>query len=208
MSVLKRFWALILAILLLLGAVWFYYNKYTQEKAAYEAEVRQLETMIKAIEESIQRNSRYTDVQDQLEERMAEIEDSRLALYEHFPKEMKEEDQIMYVLYLETLFGTEISFSFASPVVLQPLRDGSGLLGLDLEVNYETTYQGFQDMIAYLSTDSRITSVRTASLEYDAETDTATGMLALRLYLINSDALEYLPPDVAEPDVGKDNIFD
>ena len=208
MSVLKRFWALILAILLILGAVWFYYNKYTQEKAAYESEVKQLNMMINAIQETIRENAKYEDVQDQLEARTAEIEASRLALYEHFPKEMKEEDQIMYVLYLETLFGTEISFSFSSPGAIAPLRDGSTLLGLELVVNYETTYQGFQDMITYLSTDSRITSVRAASMEYDASTDTAMGMLALRLYLLESDALEYLPPDVAEPETGKDNIFD
>lgn len=208
MSVLKKYWALILAIVLLLGAVLFYYNNYSQEKAAYEAEVKQLEMMIQTIQNTIRENARYVDVQDQLEDRMAEVEASRLALYEHFPKEMKEEDQIMYVLYLETLFGTEISFSFGTPVAVAPLRDGSALLGLELMVNYETTYQGFQDMVTYLSTDSRITSVQAASMEYDAKTDTATGMLALRLYLLNSDDLEYLPPDVAEPETGKDNIFD
>ena len=208
MSVLRKYWALILAILLLLGAVWFYFNNYLPKKVAYEAEVMQLEMMIPIIQKNIQENSRYADVQDQLEARTAQVEASRLALYEHFPKEMKEEDQIMYVLYLETLFGTEISFSFSSPGAIVPLRDGSTLMGLEMLVNYETTYQGFQDMITYLSTDSRITSVQSASMEYDAKTDTAVGMLALRLYLINSSDLEYLPPDVAKPETGKDNIFD
>ncbi len=107
MSVLRKYWALILAILLLLGAVWFYFNNYLPKKVAYEAEVKQLEMMIPVIQKNIQENSRYADVQDQLEARTAQVEASRLALYEHFPKEMKEEDQIMYVLYLETLFGTE-----------------------------------------------------------------------------------------------------
>ena len=208
MSVLRKFWALILAILLLLGAVWYYFNTYVPKKSAYEAEVKQLEMMIPVIQKNIQENARYADVQDQLDARMEQIKASRLALYEHFPKEMKEEDQIMYVLYLETLFGTEISFSFNSPNAIVPLRDGSTLMGLEMTVNYETTYQGFQDMITYLSTDSRITSVQSASMEYDAKTDTAIGMLTLRLYLINSSDLEYLPPDVATPDTGKDNIFD
>ena len=208
MSILKKYWALLLAILLFLGAIWFYFNNYTQEKVAYEAEVQQLERMIEAIQGTIRENARYADVQDQLEGRMAELEESRQALYAHFPKEMKEEDQIMYVLYLEKLFGTEISFSFASPVAVAPLREGSTLLGLDLTVNYETTYQGFQDMITYLSTDSRITSVKSAALEYDAKTDTANGVLNLRLYLLDSEDLHYLPPDVAEPETGKDNIFD
>lgn len=207
MGILKKYWALILAIILLLAAVFFYFNTYSMEKRSFEAEMDQLTMMIAAIQNSIRENARYENVQDQLEERTAEVEASRLALYEHFPKEMKEEDQIMYVLYLETLFGTEISFSFSSPTPIAPLRDGAVLQGLLLTVNYETTYQGFQDMVTYLSTDSRITSLQEATMEYDAETDTAKGTLTLVLYLINSEDLEYLPPDVAEPETGKDNIF-
>ena len=63
-------------------------------------------------------------------------------------------------------------------------------------------------MVAYLSADSRITSVYAASIEYDAKKDVAQGELTLVLYLIDSELLEYLPPDVAEPETGKDNVFD
>ena len=208
MGILKKYWALLLAIVLLLAAAFFYFNTYTLEKQAHETEMNQLTMMITAIQNSIRENSRYAEVQDQLEGLTAELAASRLALYEHFPKEMREEDQIMYVLYLETLFGTEISFSFSSPTPIAPLRDGAVLQGLLLTVNYETTYQGFQDMITYLSTDSRITSVQEATMEYDAANDTAKGTVTLVLYLIHSDDLEYLPPDVAEPETGKDNIYE
>ena len=88
------------------------------------------------------------------------------------------------------------------------MQDGSVLQRLFLTVNYETTYQGFQDMITYLSSDERITSVYTASIEYDAKKDIAKGDLTLILYLIDSDLLEYLPPDVAQPETGKDNVFE
>ena len=43
--------------------------------------------------------------------------------------------------------------------------------------------------------------------KYDAETDTATGLVTLCLYLIDSENREYLPPDVAIPETGKENIF-
>ena len=46
-----------------------------------------------------------------------------------------------------------------------------------------------------------------AGMLYDAATDTATGTVTLLLYLMDSDLLEYLPPDVAEPDTGKEGIF-
>lgn len=139
----------------------------------------------------------------------ADIEASRRALYQHFPVTLLEEDQIMYVLYLENLFGTEINFSFGSTAPIGMLSDGATLGGLTLTVNYETTYQGFKDMIEYLSTDSRITSIQYCTLNYDDASDTATGTLTLLLYVMNSDLLDgYQPPVITEPDTGKPNLFD
>ena len=178
------------------------------ERLAYESEASQLNTIITSLESTIARNMRYAAVQDQLEEATAAVDASRLELYEHFPVELKEEDQIMYILYLEQLFGTEIQFSFSSPQAIAALRDGSTLMGLTLDVNYETTYQGFKDMVNYLATDSRVTSVRYASIQYDAANDVAAGRITLMLYLIDSDLLEYLPPEITEPDTGKDNIYE
>lgn len=208
MRVLGKYWKLLLALILLCLAAYMYFGVYQTERTVYEVATQQMNTYITALQASIEKNSRYVDVQDKLEEATAAVDASRLALYQHFPREMKEEDQIMYVLYLETLFGTEIHFSFSQAQPLMTLRDGSTLMGLVLTVNYETTYQGFQDMVAYLSADSRITSVYAASIEYDAKKDVAQGELTLVLYLIDSELLEYLPPDVAEPETGKDNVFD
>lgn len=206
-SVLK-YWKVFLALILAGAAAFLYFDRYQTEKLAHETEVKQLETMITALENKIWENMKYADIQDQLEDAKAEITASRLDLYESFPVEMREEDQIMYVLYLETLFKEEIFFSFNQPMGLVPLRDGSTLQGLMLTVNYKTTYKGFQEMVEYLATDSRVASVYEATIDYNAQEDVAAGYLTLILYLLNTDAMEYLPPDVAVPDTGKDNIFD
>ena len=208
MRFLGRYWKVLLSLIILIAAIIIFINGYQAEKIAHEAEVKQLNTMISSLQATVAENNRYTDVQDALPEATERITASRLDLYQKFPVEMKEEDQIMYVLYLEKLFGTEIFFAFGTPEPLCLLQDGSELKGLLLTVNYETTYDGFQDMVSYLSTDSRITSVRAATIEYDAKTDTAKGQVELLLYLMNSDLLEYLPPEVAEPETGKDNVFD
>lgn len=208
MKFLSKYWKLLLAVALLIVAVLIYVNGYQADKAAYETESKQLKTYIAALESSIEENMRYAGIQDKLEGASEDVKASRLELYEHFPVEMKEEDQIMYVLYLEKLFGTEISFSFSSPQAVTALRDGSTLMGLTLTVNYETTYEGFKEMINFLATDSRITSVQYASINYDAASDTATGTVTLLLYLIDSDLLEYLPPEVNQPDIGKENPYD
>ena len=208
MKALAKYWKVLLVIILLGLAAFLYVDKYQTAEAAYESKTQQLETMILAMQKNIEENMKYADIQDQLEDAKAEIDASRLALYKHFPVEMKEEDQIMYVLYLETLFDTEIFFSFSDAVGLASLQDGSTLQGLLITVNYETTYQGFQDMVNILATDSRITSVYQATIEYDAENDVAAGYITLLVYLMDSDDLEYTPPDVAIPETGKENIFD
>lgn len=113
----------------------------------------------------------------------------------------------MYVLYLEELFETEISFSFGTVAPVQMLRDGAVLEGLTLTVNYETTYEGFKEMVDYLATDSRITSIQYATVDYDSENDAATGSLTLLCYIMDSNLLEYEEPDVTEPQTGKPNIL-
>lgn len=209
MSAIGKYWKAIFALLLVIAAVLVYFGGYVKNKNDHEKQVQQVKTMIAALEANILENMRYTDVQDDLEAENAKIVASRKDLYEHFPVEMKEEDQLVYVMYLETIFGTEIinwAFSKAQPMVA--LRDGSKLMGLTLTVNYETTYQGFKDMMNYLSTDSRVTSVQYANIQYDVQKDKATGTVTLLLYLVDSELQEYLPPIVPEPSTGKDNIYE
>lgn len=206
MKFLNKYWKVLLAIALLVAAFMVYTN-YQEELAKHEDEVQKLKTYNLTMQTKIQNNKKYEGVQDKLEEATAQIVASRMELYEKFPVEMKEEDQIMYILYLETVFGTEINFAFSKAQPMVGLKDGSSLMGLTLTVNYETDYQGFQDMINYLATDSRITSVQFANIQYDKMTDMATGTVTLLLYLIDTDLRDYIGPDVNIPDTGKDNIF-
>lgn len=208
MKFLGKYWKLLIALILIGAALFLYMDKYKKEEAAHQQQIQQTQMQVDALKASIEKNLRYKDIQEELDVARAELDASRLELYKHFPVELKEEDQIMYVLYLETIFGTEINFSFNQAQNMVALYDGGALQGLILQVNYETTYQGFQDMIDYLASDDRITSVYDATISYDAEKDLATGVVTLILYLVDTDKLEYVAPDVAIPDLGKENIFE
>ena len=207
MQFVGKYWKALLAVILLIAVVVVYSN-YDTERKAHKAEVNQLNTNNIALQNRVEENMKYEGVQDKLEEATAQLMASRLELYEKFPVEMKEEDQIMYVLYLEKIFGTEIQFAFSTAQPMVALKDGAKLMGLTLTVNYQTSYDGFLEMINYLATDSRITSVQFAQIQYDANSDTAVGTVTLLLYLIDSDLLDYVKPEVNVPDTGKDNIFD
>lgn len=208
MSIVGKIWKVVLALILLAAAAFMFYMVYTPEKEAYESKYKNLNTSINVLENTIAENSMYEDIQEALPGAIEELQAKRLELYSSFPVEMKEEDQIMYVLYLEEIFGTKIDFAFATAQYITGLSDGAALEGLTLTVNYQTDYDGFKEMVNYLATDSRITSVQLATINYDTQTDTATGTVTLLLYILNSDNMQYVEPDVQVPDTGKDNPYD
>ena len=207
MKFLGKYWKVLLAVALIVFAAFLYFDTYRTEKAEYEAKTANMEVMIQVLETKIAENRKYEPYQDQINAAKEELVASRLGLYEHFPVEMLQEDQIMYVLYLETLFGTEISFAFNEEQPLVVLSDNAVVEGLVLTVNYKTNYEGFKDMVDYLATDSRITSVYECTIDYDVKTDVAQGYMTLILYEIDSALLDYANPDVRVPTTGKDNVY-
>ena len=199
MNALKRNWKAIFALILLAAALGVFLLVYRPAKQQYESKTAELNIMITALQNTIAENLRYVDVQDKIPPATEEISASRLELYKKFPVEMKQEDQLMYVVYLEDTFGTEIQFPFST---------GSTLCALPLTINYNTTYDGFKEMIDYLASDSRITSIQNATMNYDEENDIASGSLTLLCYTMKSELLEYTSPEVNTPETGKPNIFD
>mgnify|MGYP000136417291 FL=1 len=230
MKVIGRNWKAVLSVLLLLVAVLVYALGYRPRREAYAAERQQLETQITALQTTIVENEKYKGVQDQLEPAEAAIEESRAALYENFPADMKEEDQILYLLYLEKTLGTgskelgytkelhdiflqrfgsggDIEFSFGAITPMQILSDGALLEGLNLTVYYHASYQEFKNMVHALATDERITSIRYATFNYDSEKKLLDGQITLTLYLMPSGQNTYEEPGVTPPATGKTDIF-
>ena len=223
MKALGNNWKAIVAVLLLIAALLVFLLVYRPAKASYEQETASLNTQIQMAQTQIETNQRiineniiYEDIQDELPEAREELTESREDLYEHFPAEFRPEDQIMYVLYLEQLFGNRIQFKFGwddQEVMLnaKQLSDGSVLKWTKLVVNYEAPYEAFQELVDYLATDDQLTSVQYCTMNYDENTDTVSGEIALLRYLLvpsDYDASTYTEPDVeTSGDEGKDNIF-
>ena len=59
MKLVKKYWKVILALLLVAAAAFTYFKVYEDEKAAYEAEKQQLETFIMALQSAIRENMFY-----------------------------------------------------------------------------------------------------------------------------------------------------
>ena len=214
MKFLGKYWKVLIALALLIGAVVFVVQVYIPAQDAYEAETAQIQTMISVLQNKIAEDMKYADIQDDLNEAKVELEASRLDLYQHFPVELKEEDQIEYTLYLETLFGTEIFFEFGQALPITVDAEGNDLLHDDatlravlLTVNYHTDYDGFQEMVDFIARDDRIVSVYEATIKYYKKQDIAKGTLTLLLYVMDSEDLRYFTPNIATPETGKENLY-
>ena len=214
MKLLAKYWKVLIAIALLVTSVMVILEIYIPSKDAYEAETAQIQTMISVLQNKIAEDMKYKDVQEQITQAKIDLKESRLDLYQHFPVELKEEDQIEYTLYLETLFGTEIFFDFGQvfPLTVDEngndlLKDGSTLRAVLLTVNYHTNYDGFQEMVDFIARDDRIVSVYEATIKYYKKQDIAKGTLTLLLYVMDSEDLKYYTPNIAIPETGKDNLY-
>ncbi len=205
MRFLAKYWKALLALVLAAAAIPVV-MKTREAEEEHRARVQSMESSIALLQSAIDGNMPYAGVQERLEPELLALQESREALYSRFPSTLLEEDQIRYILYLEETFGTEIHFSFSSNMPMTQLNDGSILGGVTLAVNFETTYEGFKEMVNYIATDSKTASVRYATINYDAENDAATGTMVITVYTLS--ATEYTAPEPSEYETGKTTIFE
>ncbi|MCR4805331.1 MAG: hypothetical protein K5981_06705 [Clostridia bacterium] len=212
MRVLGRIWKIILALILLAGAAFVFLRIYLPNQVSYEVQRASLVAQNQVLQQQVIENAKYSSVDiEQLEKEEDKMEGSRLDLYRKFPQEFRQEDQIIYVVWLEEMFGTEIQFEFGSAEPIAYMSDGSVLGGVQLTVNFDATYEAYKKMIETLSTDERVASVSSSAFNtYKAQDGTthATGVLTLVHYLIVSPQLEYYSPSLVAPPVGKDDLWD
>lgn len=208
MSSLKAHWKSLLAALLFLAAFILLFLVYLPGKAAYENECAALNASISDLRGEIAQNQQYAEYEDTLSEATEALQESRLSLYQHFPAELLEEDQILYILSLEERFGIEIDFDFGTVSAIQTLSDGVKLNGLSLTLSFETTYETFREMVYYLSTDSRVASIQCATVQYNSKHDAISVELTLLLYTLKSEYAAYDASGIKQPATGKSDIFD
>lgn len=226
-----RNWKALLAIVLLLAAAAVFFLGYRPAAALFIQQRDQLTEMNTQLQTTIADNERYKDVQDQLAPSLDVIEESRQALYDAFPDRMREEDQLLYLLYLDQTIGTgdkelgytqelhdlfvqrfgessgDIEFTFGDITPIQILSDGAILGGLNITVYYHASYTELKEMVQALATDERITSIQYATFNYNIPEQKLVGQMTLTVYLLQTLEDTYEEPTVMVPDTGKTDIF-
>ena len=228
---LKKYWKVVLAVVLAAAAIPVTLVGYLGGRADFDAQRTALDAEILTLQATIVEGARYADMQEEIDQATQALDRSRRELYGNFPEELLEEEQIMYLLHLEQAaaengwgdvgytvdlyehfierYGGDsaISFTFGQPQTLLMLSDGV-LQGVTTTVYFETTYDGFKEMVQYIATDDRIASIQYCTLDYDAANDAATGTLTLLCYVLESDLPGLVQPEAETPATGKPNLFD
>ena len=228
MKTLAKYWKIVLALLLAAAALVVILTQYLPGRNAYEDRRTTLQANIDGLQASLAEAAKYPEgIEEDVAAAVRELEASRLELYKHFPSQMKEEDQLLYLLGLEEQFGggsgelgysldlhdiflekfnVDISYTFGTTQPLLALSDGAILGGQTITVYFSGAYENVKEMIRYLGEEEvQLTSIQYASMYW--QDDTVSGTFTLLNYLLSSELLDYRMPVVDMPDTGKTNIF-
>lgn len=157
---------------------------------------------------------------EEISDAMELMAEDRVTLYASFPGGLKEEDQILYVMDLEDLLDMEMmfgrvfnsaapdqTFEFGTSQGIIRLTDGAVLYAVNINVDFDMSYEAFKQMLVYLATDERITSIHYTKIDYDAQNDRVVGYATLLYYYLESEDNAYVGPEM-DLQTGKDTLFE
>ncbi|MDF2538299.1 MAG: hypothetical protein K0S76_1320 [Herbinix sp.] len=87
--------------------------------------------------------------------------------------------------------------------------DMKTMLGMEttISMNFTTSYQGFKELMDYITNYPKQTIVDSVAVSYDNATHNLTGSLVLKRFALNGTGKVYENPDIEDIDIGTDNIF-
>lgn len=166
--------------------------------------------------------SKYTAVKDNIELYNTGIEDATNhiadVLYD-FPAMVMEEDMIMFGRSLEkSIDDTTVStVSFGAPsnvyvVTSHPVEASTvpisySLYNNAITVSYQTSYEGFKEIVDYIRSNKNRMTMENFSLAYDEATGLLTASTAVNMYSVTGTDKEYTQQNLSGVGLGLDNIF-
>ncbi len=197
--------ALLLLLIGIAGVLISYHSFYrpaVDECEKLERSVKNLQDSVAVAKANLQQKAYYEEETEKLISQTQELMDTL-----HFPGEILEEDQILYIQKVEKetgqkqsliSFGTNNTLYTAGSLVLQEKT---------YPFTYTTTYEGLKELIGYfVDNDEEPCSLESLTISYDAQTDTCTGTMILRRYYLIG-AEEYTPPVIPGVEIGTEQIF-
>ncbi len=205
----------IIAILLIVAGVatlmYAYNSSYIlaiEENEKLQKEIKLYESQIAQLDSAKRNEEKYKTETEKLKADVAKA----LSV---FPAEIRIEDELLYVEYLEEQLKYDIgSLSIGADYSIYTMANGSTLCTQYVTVPYEATYEGFKAIVDFFNGENKTeeenpASIVQISVSYNAGDGSVKGTMVLRRYYVIGEGAEYVPPKIPDGmfDIGVDNFF-
>ena len=166
--------------------------------------------------------TKYTAVKDNIALYKTGIENATNHIAEvfyNFPAYIMEEDMIMLGRSLEKNIEkttvSNITFGAASNVYSVASRPADsttvpisyGLYNNAITISYQTSYEGFKDLVEYICENKNRMTISDFSLAYDTASGMLTANTNVNMYSVTGTEKEYTQQNLSGVGIGTDNIF-
>ncbi len=177
-------------------------------------ENEKLEQQIKLYEKNLQNLAQHKlneeTYKSETEKAKKEVEE----LLAKFPVEIRLEDELLYVDYLEEKLKYSIgTLNVGAEYSIYSMANGKTLCAQYITVPYTTTYKGFKELVTFFNGDNKTddeypASIVQISVSYNPQTDTMSGAMIIRRYYVTGNG-GYVPPVIPDGmfEIGNDNIL-
>ncbi|MBE6543073.1 MAG: hypothetical protein E7675_01600 [Ruminococcaceae bacterium] len=202
----------IIAILLVAAGIislWYVYeNQYkatVEENEKLRKDIKLYEATITNLDNAKLNEEKYKTETEKIKAEVAEMLSA-------FPVEIRIEDELLYVEYLEEQLKYDIgSLSIGADYSIYSMANGSTLCTQYVTIPYETTYEGFKNLVTFFNGENKTGEEYPASIVQigvSYNEGKISGSMVLRRYYVVGQG-EYVPPKIPDGmfDIGTGNIF-
>ena len=175
----------------------------------------ELEKQIQSYEKSLQNLSNHKLNEEKYVSDTQKAKKEVEEILANFPAEIKLEDNLLYVGYLEDNLGFSIStLNVGANYSVYSMKNSTTLCAQYITVPYRTTYSGFKKLVNFFNGENKTgeqypASIVQISVAHNESDGSISGSMVLRRYYIVGGDAEYVPPKIPDGmfDIGIENIF-
>ncbi len=217
-----------LRLLITLISVTIFVYTYSEVYTKNVAKTSEAITETKSVKQQIENLNQQIENEETFKKETENINQQMDEILNRFPVYIAKEDNLMFLEQLEntidvvipstsladsTTFYTSVLPARAeqdkgdgTKVTIAPDEYMSGLQ-CSININFQTTYEGFKELTKYITNYPDKTVIDSASISYDSSTGELMGTMMIYRYALTGTGKVYEPPYIGDINIGTDNIF-
>ena len=213
----KKLLLILAAVLIVVGAYYFGYQKFSAMTTQYQTEAAKLRTQQRDLQEKQQNRDRYVA-------QTTEYKNQYQAVFASYDSGTTQDGTLDFLSRVERITGSWIKsttfadttniYTFGNVTSSNPISQGNKVYATDMQgfkttitLTYEASYSELLELIRYINEYYSKNTIDSISMSYNADTDTVTGNMTVSMYAVTGTDRNFLAPIFSLP-TGTMNIFD